>query len=166
MDFERAVSSSLRELGWEEMKKEQRQTLEPIGLDLREVLLLLFLIQKLLIVQVTALEPGWLWNREKQRCFETLIKTPISSPLTYVHNFPNLSLIFLTMKKCQTSFFWYCFGIFLFNKLSFDPLRCALLLFQVRITLFNNYSAPVSQRSWVQIPCRSEFFSGLIFTTA
>ena len=58
MDFERAVSSSLRELGREEMKKEQRQTLEPIGLDLREVLLLLFLIQKLLIVQVTALEPG------------------------------------------------------------------------------------------------------------
>ena len=40
------------------MKKEQRQTLEAIGLDLREVLLLLFLIQKLLIVQVTALEPG------------------------------------------------------------------------------------------------------------
>ena len=40
------------------MKKEQRQTLEAIGLDLREVLLLLFLIQKLLIVQVTAFEPG------------------------------------------------------------------------------------------------------------
>ena len=117
------------------MKKEQRQTLEAIGLDLREVLLLLFLIQKLLIVQVTALEPGWLWNREKQQCFETLIKTPISSPLTYVHNFPNFSLIYLTMKKCQTSFFWYCFGIFLFNKSSFDPLRCALLLFQVRIKL-------------------------------
>ena len=89
MDFERAVSSSLRESGWEEMKKEQRKTLEAIGLDLREVLLLLLQIQKLLIVQVTALEPGWLWNREKQRCFETLIKTPISSPLTYVHNFPN-----------------------------------------------------------------------------
>ena len=28
------------------------------------------------------------------------------------------------------------------------------------------YSAPVSQRSWVQIPYRPEFFSGLIFTTA
>ena len=26
--------------------------------------------------------------------------------------------------------------------------------------------APVSQRSWVQIPYRPEFFSGLIFTTA
>lgn len=139
MDFERAVSSSLRELGWEEMKKEQRQTLEPIGLDLREVLLLLFLIQKLLIVQVTALEPGWLWNREKQRCFETLIKTPISSPLAYVHNFPNLSLIYLTMKKCQTSFFWYCFDISLFYKVFFDPLKCTLLSFQVRITLSNNF---------------------------
>ena len=40
------------------MKKEQRKTLEAIGLDLREVLLLLLQIQKLLIVQVTALEPG------------------------------------------------------------------------------------------------------------
>ena len=73
--------------------------------------------------------------RHQKQCFETLIKTPISSPLTYVHNFPNLSLIYLTMRKCQTSFFWYCFGIFLFNKSSFDPLRCALLLFQVRIKL-------------------------------
>ena len=27
-------------------------------------------------------------------------------------------------------------------------------------------AAPVSQRSWVQIPYRPEFFSGLIFTTA
>ena len=27
-------------------------------------------------------------------------------------------------------------------------------------------NSPVSQRSWVQIPYRPEFFSGLIFTTA
>ena len=35
-----AVSSSLRELGLEEMKMEQRKTLEVISLDSREVLLL------------------------------------------------------------------------------------------------------------------------------
>ena len=58
MDFEQAVSSSFRELSSEEMKKEQRQTLEAIGLDLREVLLPLLLIQKLLMKQVTAHEPG------------------------------------------------------------------------------------------------------------
>ena len=58
MDFEQAVSSSIRELSSEEMKKEQRQTLEAIGLDLREVFLPLLLIQKLLMKQVTALEPG------------------------------------------------------------------------------------------------------------
>ena len=58
MDFEQAVSSSFRELSSEEMEKEQRQTLEAIGLDLREVLLPLLLIQKLLMEQVTALEPG------------------------------------------------------------------------------------------------------------
>ena len=40
------------------MKEEQRQTLEAIGLDLREVLLPLLLMQKLLMEQVTALEPG------------------------------------------------------------------------------------------------------------
>ena len=40
------------------MKKEQRQTLEAIGLDSRKVLSLLLLMQKLMIVQVTALEPG------------------------------------------------------------------------------------------------------------
>ena len=51
MDFEQAVSSSFRELSSEEMKKEQRQTLEAIGLDLREVLLPLLLIQKLLMEQ-------------------------------------------------------------------------------------------------------------------
>ena len=53
-----AVWSTLRELGSEEMKKEQRKTLEAIGLDSREVLLLLLLMQKLMIIQVTAHEPG------------------------------------------------------------------------------------------------------------
>ena len=48
-------------------------------------------------------------------------------------NFPHFSLIYLTMKTCQTSFFWYCFDIFPFDKLSFDPLKCTLLLFQVGI---------------------------------
>ena len=52
-----AVSSTLRELSLEEMKKEQRQTPEAIGFDSREVLLPLHLTQKLMIVQVTALEP-------------------------------------------------------------------------------------------------------------
>ena len=52
-----AVSSTLRELSLEEMKKEQRQTPEAISFDSREVLLPLFLTQKLMIVQVTALEP-------------------------------------------------------------------------------------------------------------
>ena len=53
-----AVSSTLRELGSKEMKKEQRKTLEAIGLDSREVLLLLLLMQKLMIIQVTVHEPG------------------------------------------------------------------------------------------------------------
>ena len=57
-----AISSTLRELSSEEMKKEQRQTPEVIGLDSREVLLPLLLTQKLMIVQVTALEPEWLQN--------------------------------------------------------------------------------------------------------
>ena len=58
MDFERSVSYSLRELGSEEMTKEQHKTLEAIDLDLRKALLLLLLMQKLLIAQMTALEPG------------------------------------------------------------------------------------------------------------
>ena len=45
------ISSTLRELGLEEIKKEH-------GLDSREVILLLLLTQKLMIVQVTAPEPG------------------------------------------------------------------------------------------------------------
>ena len=46
------------------MNKKQRQTLEDIGLDSREVLLLLLLMQKLMIVQVTGSEPGWLQNKK------------------------------------------------------------------------------------------------------
>ena len=46
------------------MNKKQRQTLEDIGLDSREVLLLLLLMQRLMIVQVTGSEPGWLQNKE------------------------------------------------------------------------------------------------------
>ena len=45
----------------------------------------------------------------------------------------------IRIKSRQTSFFLCCFDIFLFDKLSFDPLKCTLLLFQVRIKLFNNY---------------------------
>ena len=52
-----AVSSTLKELGLEEIKNEQRQTPEAIGLDSREVLLPLLLMRKLMIVQVTALKP-------------------------------------------------------------------------------------------------------------
>ena len=40
-----------------------------------------------------------------------------------------------------------------------DQLPVALLA-----QLVEHYT--VSQRSWVQIPCRPEFFLGLIFTTA
>ena len=57
-----AISSTPRELSLEEMKKEQRQTPEAIGLDSREILLPLLLTQMLMIVQVTALEPEWLQN--------------------------------------------------------------------------------------------------------
>ena len=45
-------------MGLEEREKEQRQTLETIGIDSREVLLPLLLMQKLMIVQVTAPEAG------------------------------------------------------------------------------------------------------------
>ena len=54
------------------MKKEQRQTLEAIGLDLREVLLPLLLIQKLLMKQVTALEPGWLQTKKHSNVLKLL----------------------------------------------------------------------------------------------
>ena len=40
------------------MEKKQREPLEVVGLDFREVLVLLLLMQRLMIVQVTALEPG------------------------------------------------------------------------------------------------------------
>ena len=53
MNFERAVSSSWRELGSEESENEemgQRQTVEAIGSDFRDSLLLLLLMQQLMIV--------------------------------------------------------------------------------------------------------------------
>ena len=56
--------------------KKGTATSEAIGLDSREVHLPLFLKQKLMIVQVIT-------KQRKQQCFETLIKTPIYSPLTY-----------------------------------------------------------------------------------
>ena len=49
-------------------------------------------------------------------------------------NFPNFFLIYLTMKTCETSFFWLCFDIVLL-------FYCTLLLFQIRIKLFNKYCA-------------------------
>ena len=48
MDFEQAVRSSLRELGSEEIEKEemgQQQTVEAIGLDSRNGLVRLLLMQ-------------------------------------------------------------------------------------------------------------------------
>ena len=55
--MQHCLSSSFRELGFEEMKKERLRALEAFGLDSKEVLLLLLLMQKLMIVQVTALKP-------------------------------------------------------------------------------------------------------------
>ena len=56
--------------------KKGTATSEAIGLESREVHLSLFLKQNLMIVQVIT-------KQRKQQCFETLIKTPIYSPLTY-----------------------------------------------------------------------------------
>lgn len=57
MESERAISSSSRELRLENMKKEQQQAVKAICLDSRDVLLLLLVMQKLVIVLVTTLEP-------------------------------------------------------------------------------------------------------------
>ena len=59
INLARAVSSSFRKLGSEVNENEemgQRQTVE--GLDSRDGFLLLLLIQQLMIIEVTALEPG------------------------------------------------------------------------------------------------------------
>ena len=75
MNFERAVSSSRSKLGSEENENEemgQRQTIEVIGSNFRDSLLLLLLMQQLMIVWEAALEPGCLINKEKQQCFKTL----------------------------------------------------------------------------------------------
>ena len=131
-------------IGLEEMKREKRQTLEAIGLDSREVLLLLILMQKLMIIQVNAVEPGWLQKKDVLVSNETaMIWNSYYNTHFVVPNkrqLPNFSLIFrYLMKICQASFFWYCFDIFsrLTNYLL--TLWCILLLFQVRVKSFNNY---------------------------
>ena len=61
INLARAVSSSFRKLGSEINENEemgQRQTVEGISLDSRDGFLLLLLIQQLMIIDVTALEPG------------------------------------------------------------------------------------------------------------
>ena len=35
--------------------------------------------------------------------------------------FSNLSLIYLKVETCQTSFFWYCFDVFMFDKIIMWP---------------------------------------------
>ena len=42
----------------------------------------------------------------------------------------------------------------------------SLLLSMSKLPILSVTSAPVLQRSWVQIPNRAEFLSSLIFTTA
>ena len=61
INLARAVSSSFRKLGSEVNENEemgQRQTVEGISLDSRDGFLLLLLIQQLMIIEVTAFEPG------------------------------------------------------------------------------------------------------------
>ena len=73
MNFERAVSSSRSELGWEENENEemgQLQTVEAISSDLRDGLLLLLPVQQLMIVWETVLELSGLLNKEEQQCFK------------------------------------------------------------------------------------------------
>ena len=118
----------------EEMKREKRQTLEAIGLDSREVLLLLILMQKLMIIQVNAVELGWLQKNDVLVSNETaMIWNSYYNTHFVVPNkrqLPNFSLIFrYLMKICQASFFWYCFGFFFpFDKLSFDPLMYFVII--------------------------------------
>ena len=61
INLARAVSSSFRKLGSEVNENEemgQRQTVEGISLDSRDGFPLLLLIQQLMIIEVTPLEPG------------------------------------------------------------------------------------------------------------
>ena len=111
-------------MGLEEIKKEH-------GLDSREVILLLLLTQKLMIVQVTAPEPGWL-QRKTEIFLNYYENTYLFAPnTTYtLDNFPNFSLIYLATKTCQTSFFITALIFFChFN----------VLCYYFRIKLFNNY---------------------------
>ena len=131
-------------IGLEEMKREKRQTLEAIGLDSREVLLLLILMQKLMIIQVNAVKPGWLQKKDVLVSNETaMIWNSYYNTHFVVPNkrqLPNFSLIFrYLMTICQASFFWYCFDIFSCLTNYLLTLWCILLLFQVRVKSFNNY---------------------------
>ena len=131
-------------IGLEEMKREKRQTLEAIGLDSREVLLLLILMQKLMIIQVNAVKLGWLQKKDVLVSNETaMIWNSYYNTHFVVPNkrhLPNFSLIFrYLMKICQASFFWYCFDIFSCLTNYLLTLWCILLLFQVRVKSFNNY---------------------------
>ena len=92
------------------MKKEQRQTLEAIGLDLREVLLPLLLMQNAADGAGACTWTGMTTKQRKTAMFWNSYKNTHSVTSNMRHtfeNFPNLSLIYLTMKKWQTSFFWY-----------------------------------------------------------
>ena len=57
MDFERVVSILSKRIGLRRNEKRNNDKLKKIGLDSREVVLLLLLMQKLMILQVTALGP-------------------------------------------------------------------------------------------------------------
>ena len=90
-----------RESSSEEMKKEQRQTLEAIGLDLREAV-------------DGAGDCTWTGMTTKQRntamfwnSYKNTHSVASNNMRHTLDNFPNFSLIYLTMKKWQTSFFWY-----------------------------------------------------------
>ena len=92
-------------MGLEEREKEQRQTLKTIGIDSREP------PPSSPDAKADDCTGDCTWGgmntkqRKKQQCFETHIKTPIYSPLKYdipQDKFPNISLIYSTMKTCQT----------------------------------------------------------------
>ena len=122
-------------IGLEEMKREKRQTLEAIGLDSREVLLLLILMQKLMIIQVNAVEPGWLQKKDVLVSNETaMIWNSYYNTHVVVPNkrqLPNFSLIFRIVlndnmpSKFLSILLWY---FFLFDKLSFDPLMYFVII--------------------------------------
>ena len=122
-------------IGLEEIKREKRQTLEAIGLDSREVLLLLILMQKLMIIQVNVVEPGWLQKKDVLVSNETaMIWNSYYNTHFVVPNkrqLPNFSLNFRIVlndnmpSKFLSILLWY---FFLFDKLSFDPLMYFVII--------------------------------------